>query len=124
MRLTDIRRSHVNAWTSELSATRGAVTLRRALATLRMIFSAAVRDDIIPANRALMVDKPAVPDRPVTVWEPAHVAEFLQPCGRHRLGPLFELVIYTGLRRGEMCSAMAHLACVAVRQTGRVARPA
>jgi hypothetical protein len=39
MLLTDIRRSHVNAWVAERAATRGAVTVRRALATLRMIFS-------------------------------------------------------------------------------------
>jgi integrase len=103
MLLTDIRRSHVNAWIAELTAAgRGAVTVRRGLATLRMIFSAAVRDEIIPANPALMVDKPAVPDHPVTASEPEHVGEFIERCGRHRLGPLFELAIDTGLRRGEI----------------------
>lgn len=67
MPLTDIRRSHVNTWIADLSnAGHGAVTVRRALATLRMIFSAAVREEIIPANRALMVDKPAVTDHHVT----------------------------------------------------------
>jgi site-specific recombinase XerD len=92
MLLTDIRRSHVNAWIAELTgAGRGAVTVRRGLATLRMIFSAAVRDEIIPANPALMVDKPAVPDHPVTTWEPEHIGEFIERCGRRRLGPLFEL---------------------------------
>jgi site-specific recombinase XerD len=100
MLLTDIRRSHVNAWIAELrGAGRGAVTVRRALATLRIIFSAAVRDEIIPANPALMVDKPAVPDSPIAHWEAEHVGEFIERCGRHRLGPLFELAVYTGLRR-------------------------
>jgi site-specific recombinase XerD len=66
MLLTDIRRAHVNAWVADLAESRGAVTVRRALATLRLIFSAAVRDEIISANPALMVDKPAVPDSPVT----------------------------------------------------------
>jgi integrase len=104
MRLTDIRRSHVNAWIAELTAAgRGAVTVRRGLATLRMIFSAAVRDEFIPANPALMVDKPAVPDSPVAHWEAEHVGEFIERCGRYRLGPLFELAVYTGLRRGEIC---------------------
>jgi integrase len=103
MLLTDIRRSHVNAFLADLTAAgRGAVTVRRILATLRMVFSYAVRDEIIPANPALMVDKPAVPDSPVTHWEAEHVAEFLQRCGRRRLGPLFELAVYTGLRRGEI----------------------
>ena len=44
MRLTDIRRSHVNTWVAALAATRGAVTVRRALATLQMILSTAVRE--------------------------------------------------------------------------------
>jgi integrase len=104
MRLTDIRRSHVNAWVADLSkAGRGAVTVRRALATLRMIFTQAVKDEIIPANPALMVDKPAVAETGEKHWEPEHVGAFLERCGRHRLGPLFELATYTGLRRGEIC---------------------
>jgi integrase len=103
MRLTDIRRSHVNAWVAELSkAGRGAVTVRRALATLRMIFTQAVRDEVIPANPALMVDKPTVAETGERHWEPEHVGAFLERCGRHRLGPLFELAVYTGLRRGEI----------------------
>jgi DNA-binding NarL/FixJ family response regulator len=60
---TDIRRSHVNAWVAELAATRGAVTVRRALATLQMILSAAVREEIIPANPARNIDKPVLPPR-------------------------------------------------------------
>jgi integrase len=103
MRLTDVKRAHVNAWVADLAAARGATTVRRALATLRMIFSTAVRDEIIPANPALNVDKPAVSDSPVAAWEPEHIAEFLQRCARHRLGSLFELAIYTGMRRGEIC---------------------
>jgi integrase len=105
MRLTDIRRSHVNAWVADLTAAgRGAVTVRRALATLRMIFSTAVRDEIIPANPAIMIDKPAVPneDAPVKVWEPAYTKEFFERCSRHRLGALFEETADTGLRRGEI----------------------
>jgi integrase len=84
-------------------AGRGAVTVRRALATLRMIFTQAVKDEIIPANPALMVDKPTVADHDVTAWEPAQVAAFIERCGHHRLGALFELTIWTGLRRGEIC---------------------
>jgi integrase len=103
MLLTDIKRAHVNAWVAELAATRGAVTTRRALATLQMILSAAVRDELITANPASNVDKPTVADHPVTAWEPADLAEFLQRCGHHRLGTLFELATFTGLRRGEIC---------------------
>ena len=65
-------------------------------------FSTAVRDEIIPANPAIMVDKPTVADHPVIAWEPEYVGQFLERCDRHRLGALFELAIYTGLRRGEI----------------------
>jgi integrase len=68
-----------------------------------MIFSTAVRDEIIPANPALMVDKPAIPDAPVTAWEPEHIPVFLERYGRRGLGPLLELAVLTGLRRGEIC---------------------
>jgi integrase len=104
MLLTDIRRSHVNAFLAELTKTgRGAVTVRRVLAVLRMVFSTAVRDEIIGSNPAFMADKPGVSDSHVEAWEPADIAEFLQRCGRHRLGALFEVTIDTGLRRGEVC---------------------
>lgn len=103
MKLTDIRRAHVNAWIAELKAERGAVTVRRALATLQMVFSTAVRDEIIPISPAAKVDKPIVPDSPVTHWwEPEQIREFIDRSGRHRLGPLFELAVHTGLRRGEI----------------------
>ena len=35
----------------------------------------------------------------------AHRGEFLDLCGRHRLGPLFELAVHTCLRRGEIAGS-------------------
>jgi integrase len=104
MRFSDnIRRVHVNAWVAELTdAGRGAVTVRRALAVLRMIFSIAVRDELLQANPAFKVDLPAVPDGVPAAWELGTIGEFLQRCSRHRLGSLYEAAIYTGLRRGEL----------------------
>jgi integrase len=104
MRLTDIRRSHVNDWVSDLTkAGRGAVTVHRALATLQMIITQAVRDEILSFNPARMIDKPKLSgDSSVKFWEAEQVGEFFARCGRHRLGSLFELAAYTGLRRGEL----------------------
>jgi len=58
-----------------------------------MIFTAAGREEIIPANPARNIDKPVVPgsDSPVKHWEPVYLVEFFDRCGRRRLGPLFEL---------------------------------
>jgi integrase len=78
------------------------VTVRRAVAALSMVFTAAVRDEIIPANPAKFADKPAVAKGPVEVWEPHQVVEFFERCGRHRLGAVFELAVFTGPRRGEL----------------------
>jgi integrase len=104
MMLTDIRRTHINDFVVELiAAGRGAVTVRRILARLQTIMQTAVRDEIIPGNPALDADKPALGDDPVKVWELEDVREFLQRSSRHRLGPLFEIAVLTGLRRGELC---------------------
>jgi integrase len=102
MKLTEVRRMHVNEWIADLSKTRGATTVRRALATLQMIFSMAVRDEIVVTNPALLVDKPAVVKKPVEVWEPDVIEEFSDRADKHRLGPLFEVALDTGLRRGEI----------------------
>lgn len=52
-----------------------------------MIFSAAVRDEIIPSNPALNVDKPAVPD---------------SPC--HRVEGLPQGIMLVGLARFELAT--------------------
>jgi integrase len=103
MMLTDIRRHHINQFTADLiNAGRGAVTIRRILARLHTIFQTAVRDGIVPANAASDTDKPALGDSPVRVWEPDDVRTFLQRAAQHRLGPLFEIAVLSGLRRGEL----------------------
>jgi integrase len=103
MKLTDIKRIHINQFAADLTeAGRGAVTVRRILARLTTILNSAVKDELISSNPALGADKPVLGDGPVKVWEPEHVREFLQRSARHRLGPLFEIAVMTGLRRGEV----------------------
>jgi integrase len=103
LRLRDIRRNHVNQFASDLiAAGRGAVTVRRILTRLSTILGTAVRDELIPANPAVGADRPAVESSPVQVWEPDAVRVFLQRSAQHRLGPLFEVAVLTGLRRGEI----------------------
>jgi hypothetical protein len=71
MKLTEIRRSDVNLWVADLTKSgRGAVTVRRALATLQMIMSQAVRDEIISASPAVKIDKPAVADTVRSIGSP------------------------------------------------------
>ena len=103
MLLTDIRRHpHINLFVADLTAAgRGAVTVRRILARLSTVFASAVKDGLISGNPVVGADRP-VREEPVRVWEPEHVREFLQRSARHRLGPLFEMAVLTGLRRGEI----------------------
>jgi integrase len=103
MKLADIRRYHVATFVAELiEAGRGPVTIRRILTLLGTIFASAVKDELISANPAQGADKPALSDGPVKVWEPDDVRTFLMRCSQHRLGPLFEVAVLTGLRRGEI----------------------
>lgn len=103
MRLTDIRRHHVNTFTADLTrAGRGPVTVRRILAELQTILASAVRDELIVGNPALGSDKPTTPRDAVHVWEQEHGRTFLRRCAEHRLEALFEVAVLTGLRRGEI----------------------
>jgi integrase len=40
----------------------------------------------------------------VRPWEPDELASFLEHAAGHRLGALFEVMAFTGLRRGEACA--------------------
>jgi integrase len=102
MLLTDIRRSHVNEWIAEKSKTRGATTVRRMLACLQTIFRTAVDDEIIPASPAMRAKKPTITKKPIEVWKPEVIQQFLARANKHRLGALYEIALDTGLRRGEI----------------------
>jgi integrase len=104
MRLSDIRRAHINQFTAGLTtAGRGAVTVRRTTTLLGTIFASEQKDELAIANPVSGADRPMLTGATVKVWEPEHVRQFLQRSARHRLGPLFEVAVLTGLRRGELC---------------------
>jgi integrase len=77
--------------------------VRRILARLSTVFASAVKDELISGNPVVGADRPVLEDATVQVWEPEHVREFLQHSAQYRLGPLFEIAVLTGLRRGEIC---------------------
>jgi integrase len=105
MRLTEIRRTDVNGFLADLSdAGRGATTVRRILAVLQMVLSAAVRDELIGANPALGAERPAQPDATIKIWDLKTIGEFMRRASSHRLSALYELAIYCGLRRGELAA--------------------
>lgn len=52
---------------------------------------------------ATMLSLPQVAQRELTPWEPEQIGAFLDAASGNRLGPVFELATFTGLRRGELC---------------------
>lgn len=103
VRLSDLRRRHVDRFVREmLAAGRGTTTVRRVHAVLSSALSAAERIDLVPYNAASKVALPRLSPRRLRVWEPEQVRAFLDVADGHRLGPLYELAVFTGLRRGEL----------------------
>lgn len=103
MKLQDIRRRHIQSFVDQLvDGGRGAVTIRRIIAVVQGALTSALREELIEDNPARDLDLPHVDQKEVTPWEPAQVGHFLDVATQHRLGALFEVAMFTGLRRGEL----------------------
>ncbi len=104
MKLRDIRRGHVQAFIDDLTERdRGAITVRRVVAVIQGSLSSAVREDLIDETPARYLELPRAETREFRPWEAAQVGTFLDVAGEHRLGALFEVAVFTGLRRAEIC---------------------
>ncbi len=119
LQLTTLRKFQVSALVQQLQDQgRGAVTIKRIHATLSSALGDALRQDLIEDNPAAQIKLPKTSRKRIEVWEPAQAGEFLDfiadypnvdSHGRlngkvgHRLAPLFEVAILTGMRRGELC---------------------
>lgn len=104
LRLGDLRPTHVEGFLDGLGAAgRGATTVRRIHATLRSALTDAKRLRLVTYNAATDAAPPAVRPPEVHPWEAEELADFLDHAESHRLGALFEVLAFTGLRRGEVC---------------------
>lgn len=107
MRLQDIRRTHVQAFVDELVASnRGATTVRRIVAVLQGVLSAAVRDELIDQTPARQLDLPPVRTNQFVPWDFDQIGRFLEVAGGHRLGVLFEVALFTGIRRAALVALL------------------
>src|SRR3954447_7031094 len=99
----------------------GPTSIRRVHATLMSALNTAVKRKLLETNPAAHVELPSgrrpravvwTPERiaawrrtgvrpPVAVWTPEQAGTFLDAAARERLYPLFHLIAYRGLRRGE-----------------------
>ena len=104
--LQSLRHEHVQQMVDDLTAAgRGATTVRRIVATLSSGLSDAVRERRLTHNVAEHVRLPKVQRSEPVVWTAAQAVHFLAAVADDPLAPLFEVLIGTGLRRGE-CLAL------------------
>ncbi|WP_395729642.1 tyrosine-type recombinase/integrase [Nakamurella sp.] len=104
-RLSDLHPQVVDEFVAGLLADgRGKVTVRRIHATLSSALTSARKLRLIAVNPAADVELPDGTRRKVRPWEPAELGTFLGVAAEHRLGALFEVAAFTGLRRGELCA--------------------
>jgi integrase len=105
VRLRDLRPLHVDQLLRDLRAAgKGPTTVRRVHAVLRSALSSAKRARLVSFNAAEDVDLPTAPRPKVHPWEAAELAAFLDHSAGHRLGVLYEVLAFTGLRRGEVAA--------------------
>ncbi len=105
-RLPDLRPQHIERWiAAQRKAKRGKVTVYRIVSTLRNALNAAVRAWGLRYSPA----KHSVPPRPRAAericWPPEQAAAFLQQGVEQyadQLTDLFEVMLGTGMRRGEV----------------------
>jgi integrase len=106
IRLQSLRHDHVQRMVDDLSAAgRGATTVRRIVATLSSALNDAIRERRLTHNVAEHVRLPKVERGEPAVWDAAQAVQFLAAIADDPFAPLFEVLIGTGLRRGE-CLAL------------------
>lgn len=100
--LDALRPSHVEAWTVELRG-RGLSpsSVRSTYTVLRAVLDTAVRDEAILRNPAAAIARPSVPKSEAAYLLPHQVTALLLAAGTGRYRPVFELLVNTGMRRGE-----------------------
>ncbi|MFC8895758.1 tyrosine-type recombinase/integrase [Streptomyces cinereoruber] len=124
----DLRRQHTEA-RKKVQRVTGPATMRSINATLSSALADAVDEELIAKNYATMVSLPKVTKpkglvwtdervarwkrtgkkpSPVMVWTTEQTAQFLDFVSGDRLFPLWHLVVFRGLRRGEAAAITWH----------------
>jgi integrase len=106
VRLLELRASHLDAMYAAITIGKSGrplspSTIRRIHAVLRSALNTAVKRRMIPYSPAEHIElAPENPKRP-RPWNISEARVFLAQVSTDRLGPLYELMLSTGLRRGE-----------------------
>ena len=104
IRLEELTHHHIATWVGEqLAAGRGPVTVHRCVATLSSALGDAVRQHRLLHNPARFANVPRPRRQDRVCWSPAQAVTFLRHCAAvaDPLTELFELIVCTGMRKGE-----------------------
>lgn len=87
--------------TERTERTMGAASVQRLHATLRSALNTAVKRRLLPYNPAQHVELEASPRPQVSPWSAQELGQFLDTTATDRLGCMYEVMAFAGLRRGE-----------------------
>lgn len=100
--LERLHHEHVQGLVDDLVASeRGATTVHRIIATLSSAMADAVKQRRLPHNVCEHVTLPKIQRTESTVWTATQAVTFLERVADDRFANLFEVIIGTGMRRGE-----------------------
>ena len=100
--LTQLRPDHVRTMLNNMQADgKGNRNLQRTRNTLSAALREALKSEYVTRNVARLVDPPRYRPPEKRTWTKEQAARFLESCKAHRYYPLFLLLLYYGLRRGE-----------------------
>jgi len=101
-RMNALKPTTVERFVSQLRAKGlAASSVRQIYTVARAIGDAAVRDGLLGKNPFVAVKRPKVSTVEATFLEPNQVTKLLRAADTSRYAPFFELLVNTGLRRGE-----------------------
>ena len=105
--LQSLTKDHIQAVVDELiEAGRKAKSIKNFRDSLRVALNAAVDDNKIPSNPIQKVKIPPKDDSEIPIWSLGHMETYLRESGEDMPSPYldaFGLILWTGLRRGELC---------------------
>lgn len=102
-RLSELRLRHVQGWVDE--AHKSGVSARRIQQSKQVLHRAlnvALRTELVVVNAATGVELPRYIRKPITLWSPDQLKNFLAVASGHRWYGAFLLSAFCGLRRGEV----------------------
>lgn len=108
VRLCDLTPAHVNHMIGTITNKSSASVARKARSVLHNALERARLEERIVRNPVAVTEAPATPRADLRRWEPQDAYRFVQAAKRFEHGPLFLLVLGTGMRIGEALGLMWH----------------